>query len=128
MDADQIVSYAIAITAILGGGLAYFKRKPGQKEKDQVDVGLGTLNLAKGSIQLVTETLDQQFRRMDAEMDEMRAEHAQYRADTDDRLAELSAELRRAKAGERHWQDEAERLKHRVTELEAEVARLKARP
>lgn len=57
---------------------------------------------------------------------ELRREFAQYRTDTEARLAELGSQLRAAKAENVELTHRAERAEARVTELEAEVARLKA--
>jgi uncharacterized protein YceH (UPF0502 family) len=138
MEVQEAISLGIATLAAVGALLAYFKRKPGQKEKDEVtvaegniNVAQGTLNIAQGTIELVTETLEKRFRTMNDDMSE------QYRFDTDARIAELTAELRGERAENQRLRLENDELKSQVREnaelrarvsgLEAEVAQLKAR-
>lgn len=57
----------------------------------------------------------------------LRRDFQQYRADTDARLAELSAQLRAERAEKVAVKQENEKLRARVDELETEVTRLKSR-
>ena len=60
----QIASIILAIGTVLGVLLAYFKRKPGEERREDQTVAEGQLNLAQGSIALVTATLNDQFARL----------------------------------------------------------------
>ena len=140
VEIGQVASIIVGAGALVGSLLAYFKFKPGQKERvgldiaeGNINVAQGTLNIAHGSIQLVTATLEAQFKRMDGEMDEMRREHAAYRELTDSRLSELAVELRAERAEKVEVKREnvqlterVNRAEARVKTLEAEVASLKA--
>ena len=134
MDAPQIVTLLIAGGSALGVLLAYFKYKPGQRERveqdtaqGQLNVAQGNLNIAQGSINLVTSTLEGQFTRMAARMEAMDIEAAEYQSAVEGRLSELSTELRAEKIEKERVKQENARLKVRVDELEAEVKHLKAR-
>lgn len=144
MDATQVVSASLAAVTVLGGLLAYFKYKPGQREAVDMNIAQANMNVAQGTFQLVTTELEDQFKRMSAELRtvreqaaaelaDLRREFNQYRIDTDLRLAEQAAEVRAARAGEREAQRQAEaymseneHLRERVKALETEVATLKA--
>lgn len=131
MDAAQIGALVVAGGSALGVLLAYFKFKPGQRERVEVETAAGELNIAEGSVRLVQSTLHGEFIRMAARIEELekeaaddRREFTQYRRDNEARIAELAAELRAEKAEKRLVQQENERLHARVAVLEAEVARL----
>lgn len=133
MGPAEIVSAGVAVATALAALLAYFKRKPGQREKDEVETATGELNLAEGTVTLVQSTLHAEFARMTKRMEAMeeeaeqdRHEFAQYRRDTENRIAELAAELRAAKAEKLLVQHENEQLRARVRRLEAEVEQLRA--
>lgn len=135
----QILSALFAGGALVGV-LAYFKRKPGQRERDAVAVAEGEVNVekarldvAKGTFELVTTELEDQFKRMAAEVKELhqalvnqRHEEALYRVDIQARLDELGVQLRAEKAEKEQVKLENEHLKARVKALEAEVRALKA--
>lgn len=132
MDAAQVATIVFGAGGTVAALLAYFKYKPGQRERVGMDVAEGTLNIAQGSIALVTSTLQAQFIRMDAEMEDMRREHETYREDTDKRLAEMAVELRAERAEKIEVKREnavliarVKRAEARVQTLEAEVAALK---
>lgn len=63
----QILSALFAGGALVGI-LAYFKRKPGQKEKDDVTLAEGTLNIAKGTVDFVEQTMNSMNERLSGEM------------------------------------------------------------
>lgn len=125
MSGSEIASLIAVGVGIAGGILAYFKFKPGQREQVDMTIAQATMNVAHGTFQLVTTELEDQFKRMAAEMKTMREEHHQYRSDTNKRLIELSAELRAERAEKLSVKRENDELRHRVAGLEAEVARLK---
>lgn len=150
MDALAQVLTALFAGGALVGILAYFKRKPGQRERDAVEVAEGeaniakaNLNVAKGTFEMVTTELEDQFKRMAAELREVREQHAadmsalrkefvQYRADAEALLAQRAAEARAARAGEVEairkadlYAGENADLRERVDVLEAEVRALK---
>ncbi len=128
MDGVQIVSVIVAATAALGAVLSYFKFKPGQREsletaieQGRVNVAQGTLNVAQGTINLVTAELEEQFKRMSAQV-----------RDLETRLSEqqqATMTLRDELGVERAEKAEVERrngiLQTRVQHLEDEVAALK---
>lgn len=132
MDGTQIASIITAVSGLLLGLFSFFKYRPGQKETTQVDVAQSHLNIAQGTINLVTAELEEQFTRMSKEQKELRAEHAkeiaaeravarEFRKELDGALAEvreLKAELRQA------W-DEVEACKKRCLRLETQLERQK---
>lgn len=128
-DVAQVVSGFVAFLGVGVGLLAYFKYKPGQRENVEMTVAQANLNIAQGTVQLsqiVNDELESQFRRMSAEMTQIRDDFRQYREDTDKRLAELSIELRAEKAEKAEVKRENDQLRERVGELEREVASLKS--
>jgi uncharacterized membrane-anchored protein YhcB (DUF1043 family) len=128
MGASEIVSLATAIAIVVAGVLGYFKWRPGQREQVGMTVAQATMHVAQGTIQLVTTELEDQFKRMSAEMRTMRDEHDQYRRDTDSRLAELGTQLRAEKAEKELVKQENVHLRERVNVLEAQVRELKGDP
>ncbi len=142
MDAVQMVSLTIAAAAGIGAVLSYFKYKPGQRdqvatdvEQARVNVAQGTLNIAQGTINLVTSELEDQFKRMSAQVRDLEERLSEQnratqssREDLEKRIDTLSRDLRTAQ-GEK---DEVERrnviLLDRVKHLEDEVATLKKGP
>lgn len=144
MAAADVVTVVVGAGGVLVAILAYFKYKPGQREAVDLTIAQANMNVAQGTFQMVTTELEDQFRRMAAEVKDLRdqlaeerRDQAQYREDVDQRLAELGAELRSAKAEKATLQRENRRLKsqvaendqlkQRITDLEAEVRSLKAR-
>lgn len=66
-------AFAQILSALFAGGalvgiLAYFKRKPGQKERDDVTLAEGTLNVAKGTVDFVEQTMSSMNERLSGEM------------------------------------------------------------
>lgn len=90
----QLVSIIGALFLGIAGVLAYFKYKPGQREVVQMDVAQATMNVAQGTFQMVTTELEDQFKRMAAELRELRAELVEVKARADG----LSEDLTRVKA------------------------------
>ncbi len=74
MDAAQVASVLGAVSFLALGVLAYFKFKPGQKETLKVSVAEATLNIAKGTITMITSEMEEQFQRMAGEQAEVRQE------------------------------------------------------
>ena len=133
MGPAEIVSATVAIVAAVSGLLAYFKFKPGQREKVEVETATGELNIAEGTVTLVQSTLHaelarlvERMRAIEDEAEQDRREFAQFRRDSENRVAELAAELRAAKAEKLLVQQENEQLRARVRRLEAEVEQLRA--
>lgn len=127
--AAQVISALVAVIGAGVGLLAYFKYKPGQKETVEMTVAQANLNIAQGTVQLsqvVNDELESQFKRMTAEMADIRAEHKQYRTDTDEQLALLAVELRAERAEKAAVKRENDQLRNRVGDLEREVASLKS--
>lgn len=120
MDTTQIVSLSTAFAIALGSLLAYFKYRPGQKETTQASVAESTLNIAQGTIKLVTDELEEQFKRMSAEQREQREIHAKEIAGERAAAAELRHELDEALK-------EVRNLKKALTEAWAEVETCKKR-
>ncbi len=139
MDSVQIVSVIVAVTAAAGAVLSYFKWKPGQREEFEltaeqarVNVAQGTLNVAQGTINLVTSELEDQFRRMAAQIRDLETRYGDQSAATvtlrdemQARIDELSAGLRAEKEEKAAVSRENVRLLVRVKHLEDEVAALK---
>ncbi len=126
MEISQIASGAVFLATALGALLAYFKYKPGQKESLDLTIAQATMKVTHGSFQLVTTELEEQFKRMSAEMVEIRAEHRAYRDATDLQISELGDEVRSERSEKDTLKRENERLNERVLLLEEEVARLKS--
>lgn len=137
MDTADLVSAAVGIGGVLVALLAYFKYKPGQREAVDMAFAQANMNVAQGTFEMVTTELEDQFKRMAAEVKELhqalvnqRHEEALYRADVDKRLAELGAELRAAKAEARAMDNENKSLTRENRRLKTQVAEndlLKAR-
>ncbi len=128
MDAVQIVSVIVAATAAIGAVLSYFKFKPGQREEvtlmaeqARVDVAQGTLHVAQGTISLVTTELEDQFKRMSAQVRELETRLSEQQQATMTLRDELGAE--RAEKAEVERKNGI--LRSRVQHLEDEVAALK---
>lgn len=126
-DLAQAASLVVVATGAFAGLLAYFKFKPGQREHVDMTVAQANLNIAQGTVKLVTSELEDQFRRMSAEMAEVRAEHRRYREETDSRLSALFTELSSEKSAKEAVKAENARLRDRVAALEGQVADLKSR-
>lgn len=144
MDAAQVATIAIGAAGSLAALLAYFKYKPGQREAVDMTISQAHMNVAQGTFEMVTTELEDQFRRMSAELREVRERHAadmaalrrefeQYRADAEALLAQRVTEARAARAGEKEavrkadlYAGENAKLRVRVDALETEVAALKS--
>ncbi len=81
MDVTQFGSLAAALVAGVGALLAYFKFKPGQRETMQVSVAEATLNIAKGTITMITAEMEEQFKRMTEDQAKQREELEKQRDD-----------------------------------------------
>jgi septal ring factor EnvC (AmiA/AmiB activator) len=115
--AGAVISIVVVISGIVFG---VYKLRP---ESSRIFV-----ESAKVSVELASDardTLAKNIADLQAAVAEQRREHAEYRLDVEGRLAELGAELRAAKAEKEHVNAENERLRQRVSDLEAEVQRLK---
>lgn len=133
MDVAQTVSAAVAVGSVLVAALAYFKYKPGQRETVDMTIAQANMNIAQGTFEMVTTELEDQFKRMAAEVKDLhqalvnqRHEEALYRAEVEARLAELAALLREANEEKQTVKTENLQLRERVAALEAEVRELKS--
>ncbi len=120
MNAGQVVSYAIAAASAVAALLAYFKFKPGQKESVVITAAEANLNIAKGTINLVTEEYESQFKRMAGEGRELQKDLRQLRRDLDD----YQEEARVLRLAVRDLKSQNESLAAEVADLRAENARL----
>ncbi len=139
MDGVQIVSVIVAASAGIGAVLSYFKFKPGQREsletaveQNRVNVAQATLNVAQGTINLVTTELEDQFKRMSAQVRELEARLPEQqeatrrlRDDMQARIDALGVELGAEKAEKAEVERRNVILQARVQHLEDEVAALK---
>lgn len=133
MDVAQTVSAAVAVGSVRVAALAYFKYKPGQRETVDMTIAQANMNIAQGTFEMVTTELEDQFKRMAAEVKDLhqalvnqRHEEALYRAEVEARLAELAALLREANEEKQTVKTENLQLRERVAALEAEVRELKS--
>lgn len=116
-----LVGLAVVVGPTLTA-VVLLRKAPAETRKITVDTMDVNVNVA-GKLR---DKAVEDWERMGRELDELRGEFNSYKADTQDRLAELSAELRAEKAEKRAVKTENDRLRKRVDELEAEVTRLKA--
>ena len=116
-----IVGIAVAVGPTLVA-YAALRKRPAETQKINVD----TVDVNVTLSGKVRDLAGADWKRVVTELDDLRAEFAQYRTDTDSRMAEMAAELRAEKAEKVAVKAENDRLRHRVDELEDEVARLKA--
>lgn len=141
MSNDQVISYVVAGASLLtaiGVILRKFKRDPGQREKDEVDVAEASLNIANQTVEMVSTALKAEIARISAQLQEeredrkreqaeLRALHAEQlkleRAQTENlkqQISEVNREVEQVRLALREAQAEATKWK---TEYEAEVAR-----
>lgn len=142
MDVSEVTAIVVGVGGVGVALLAYFKPKPGdeerlemEREKAGVALAQANLNIAQGTVVFVKETLQEQVDRVLADQTALRKDWDRYRLDAEDVRAQLSAELRGEKAENEHLRRENVRLeaqvaenqqlKARIEDLEAEVARLK---
>lgn len=116
-----VVALTGLVTALIGGFVAWRKLKP-----ETANIVVTTAERATEMTLKFASQVGLENDQLQRDINELRAEFVTYRRDTDAHLAELGAQLRAEKAEKEHFKAEAERLGSRVTELEAEVARLKA--
>lgn len=96
MDASDYATLIIAAAGAVGTLIGWFKMRPGQKEVVESTMAQSTLNIAKGTIDLVTEELEQQFKRMTEEQRIQREQHHAEIAHERQVVAELRNELEAA--------------------------------
>lgn len=116
--AGAVISIVVVVSGIVFG---VYKLRP---EASKIFV-----ESAKVSVELAGDARDAlaaDVAALRAELGERKREEAVYRRDVEERLSELGAELRGAKAEKARLQEENDRLLQRVSDLEAEVQRLKA--
>ncbi len=123
MDAVQFSSLAVATASVLAALLAYFKYKPGQRENVGISVAEATMNIAKGTITMVTTELEDQFKRMAAELTTIRGEQTELRA----HLNENTRQLMFVTAERDGLHRENKLLRERVADLETRIARMEPR-
>jgi predicted RNase H-like nuclease (RuvC/YqgF family) len=118
MGAAEITALVVAGISLVGVILSYTKYKPGQKEVLGTSVAERQLNIAQGTINLVTDELEQQFKRMAEERRVLLEVHNAELAQERTSAAQLRSELTAAT-------NEARQLRSEVAELRAEVAQLR---
>lgn len=116
MDGGHLASAIVALGGLLVGVLSYFKYKPGQKETTDMTVAQSTLNIAQGTIDLVTSELEQQFKRMSTEQTEQREIHRKEQAELRQMHVEQVESERKSAAA----------LKKQIAEANEEVRVLRA--
>lgn len=116
MDASEIATLIVAIAGAVGGLLSWFKMKPGEKKEVESTMAQSTLNIAKGTIDLVTEELEQQFKRMTEEQKIQRELHQAEIAHEREQVAQLRAELDMAREEVRLLRKELQLAKNEVDE------------
>ena len=110
----QFGSLAAAAAALVGVMLTYFKFKPGERETMQVSVAEATLNIAKGTITMITAEMEDQFKRMSEEQAVLRADITQLRKEQRETQQQLDLVTREQDSLHR----ENEVLRNKVTALE----------
>lgn len=127
MDTPQIVSLLIAITSLIGVVLAYFKFKPGEKQRVDMNVSQAHMNIAQGTFQMVTSELEDQFKRMSADMADLHRQLREMRNALEDVQVELGQTRRRLDlvTEERDkLRKENAALRDKVTQLEGRILRM----
>lgn len=129
MDADSVASIVVAVGGVAAGLIGWFKRKPGQKESDAVDVAEASLSIAKGTISLITEGLQEELKRITVEQRELRAQHQKELAVERQKAMEFRNELdaatedvRKLRIALKRAGDELEACRKRCLELERQLA------
>lgn len=120
MDTAQWVTLVIAAMAGIPGILAYVKRKPGQKERDAATVAEGLLNTAKGTVDLITDELQEQFKQAVAQRKEIEAENrklVEALGSAQRQLAAIENELFDAHSEIRNLRAQVQRLSAQVEAL-----------
>ena len=124
-----ILAVAGSTTVILGAIAAIYKLTP---EREGILVKTAEMNVQTAAVNVTTmgairDDLIEDVASLKAELVERKREEAQYRRDVEERLAELSAELRAEKAEKLAVKQENVQLRRRVQALEEEVAFLRSR-
>jgi chromosome segregation ATPase len=120
MDTAQWVTILIAAMAGLPGTLAFFKYRPGQKEKTEATVAEGLLNTAKGTVDLITDELQDQFKQAVAQRREIEAENrklVEALAAAQRQIAGISQELFDAHGEIRTLRAQVQRLSAQVASM-----------
>jgi chromosome segregation ATPase len=120
MDTAQWVTMGIAAMAGIPGILAFFKRRPGQKERDAATVAEGLLNTAKGTVDLITDELQEQFKQAVAQRKEIEAENrklVEALAAANRQISNISDELFDAHAEIRTLRAQVQRLSAQVASM-----------
>jgi chromosome segregation ATPase len=122
------VYLVVGIAAVLGPvitAVVLLRKAGGETRKITVETVDVNVNIA-GRLR---DKAIEDWERIGSELDAIRTEFDQYKRDTDARMAELTTELRAERAEKQAVKRENDRLRERVSDLEAEVERLKsARP
>ena len=128
MSAGELAQVVTALALLIGAVVAYRKWRP---ERDGVTI-TNAGKVTEMSLSFA-DRVDKDNDGLREDLDELRREFAQYRADTEKRLSEMAVEVRAARAGEREatrqaesYRQENESLRERVQALETEVRELKA--
>lgn len=120
MDTGQWITLIIAGMAGVPGILAYFKRRPGQKERDAADVAEGLLNTAKGTVDLITDELQEQFKQAVTQRKEIESENRKLLdalSAAQRRVADIETELFDAHTEIRNLRAQVQRLTAQVEAL-----------
>ncbi len=117
-----------ALAALLGGVAAYRKWGP-EARKISVETVDINVKVAGDNVRIAGDLRDdawEQWAKVRTDLSAMREEFAQYREDTDKRLAEQAAEVRAARAGEAEALRKADLYLERLTKAEARVTELES--
>lgn len=120
IDMETALGIVGIVGAISGAVFAAYKLRP-ESARVFVDSAKVTVEIADEA----RDNLREDVAALRDELAERKREEAEYRRDVEARLAELGAELRAAKGEKQVLLDENRRLRQRVSDLEAEVERLK---
>lgn len=120
MNTAQWITLVIAMASAIPGILVFFKRRPGQRERDAVSTAEGLLNTAKGTVDLITEELQDQFRQAVLQRKEIEAENRKLvtaLGDAQRQVARIEAELSDAHTEIRNLRAQVQRLSAQIASL-----------
>lgn len=135
MAGNEAAALITALALLIGAIVAYRKFGP-ESRKISVETVDINVKVAGENVRIASDLRDdawEQWAKATEDIQKLRAEFDQYRRDTEARLAEMSVEVRAARAGEVEAKRQAaseraenKKLRTRVQTLEREVASLKA--
>lgn len=114
MNTALVASIIVPLIAGAGGLIGYFKFRPGQREEVELKVDRGYFEVAQGTFSLVTKEMEEQFKRMAADIAELHSE-----------VSGLRETVRTVTSERDGYARENRELKSRVEQLERQVDELR---